>query len=63
MVVATDRGRELVETAIRRVVAAPDEQLGTLDGPERTAFRQLLNKAAVGTGEHVDDPCEVADEA
>jgi DNA-binding MarR family transcriptional regulator len=63
MVVATDKGRELVETACRRVVEAQDELLGTLDGPERTAFRQLLNKAAAGTGEDVDDPCEVADEA
>jgi len=63
MVVATDKGRELVETACRRVVEAQDELLGTLDWPERTAFRQLLNKAAAGTGEDVDDPCEVADEA
>jgi DNA-binding MarR family transcriptional regulator len=62
MVVATDAGRELVETACRRVVEAQDELLGTLDGAERSSFRRLLNKAAVGTGEDVDDPCEVADE-
>jgi len=61
-IVATDRGRELVESACRRVVEAQAELLGTLDGDERAALRRLLNKAAAGTGEDVDDPCAVADE-
>ncbi|MDQ2661644.1 MAG: MarR family winged helix-turn-helix transcriptional regulator, partial [Actinomycetota bacterium] len=62
-VVATDRGRELIENACRRVVDAQEHLLGTLDNDERTALRRLLNKAAAGTGEDVDDACEVADEA
>ena len=63
LIVATDRGRALVENACRRVVDAQEELLGTLDDDERVALRRLLNKAATGTGEDVDDACEVADEA
>jgi len=63
LIVATESGRELVENACRRVVDAQEELLGTLDDDERMALRRLLNKAAAGTGDDVDDPCEVADEA
>lgn len=60
-IVATDRGRELVETACRRVVETQNELLGTLGDDERRTLRRLLNKAAVATGEDVDHPCEVTD--
>lgn len=53
-IVATDRGRELIENACRRVVQAQDELLGTLDGDERLALRRLLNKAASATGDRAD---------
>lgn len=62
LVVATDAGRELVERACRRVVDAQEELLGTLGADERVALRRLLTKAAVATGQHVADPCDVADE-
>lgn len=62
LVVATEEGLALVERACRRVVEAQDELLGTLGADERVALRRLLNKAAVATGQDVDDPCEVADE-
>jgi MarR family transcriptional regulator, transcriptional regulator for hemolysin len=57
-IVATDLGRELVETACRRVIDTQNELLGTLGVDERRTLRRLLNKAAVATGEDVDDPCE-----
>ena len=62
LVVATEEGLALVERACRRVVEAQDELLGTLGADERVALRRLLNKAAVATGQGVEDPCAVADE-
>lgn len=61
-IVATDRGRELVESACTRVLAAQDEVLAGLEGDERSALRRLLTKAAGATGGDVDDPCAIADE-
>jgi len=62
LVVATDEGRALVERACQRVIEAQDELLGTLGADERVTLRRLLNKAAIATGQDVDDPCQVADE-
>ena len=60
--VATPRGRKLVEGACQRVVQAQADLLGTLGPDERVALRRLLNKAATATGQGFDDPCEVAPE-
>ncbi|QAY74664.1 MarR family transcriptional regulator [Agromyces protaetiae] len=62
MVVATERGRDLVEVACKAVVAAQDELLGPLASGERSTLRHLLKKAALATGEEVADPCEVSPE-
>ncbi|WP_350347678.1 MarR family winged helix-turn-helix transcriptional regulator [Agromyces sp. G08B096] len=62
-IVATERGRELIEAACARVVDAQNELLAGLPAEERTVLRRLLTKAAVATGDDVTDPCEVAEEA
>ena len=59
-IVATPRGRDLVEGACQRVVLAQEDLLGTLAPDERVALRRLLNKAATATGEDLDDPGELA---
>jgi len=59
-IVATPRGRDLVEGACQRVVQAQEDLLGTLGSDERVALRRLLYKAASATGDDLDDPCEVA---
>ena len=59
-IVATPRGRQLVEGACQRVIQAQEDLLGTLAPDERVALRRLLNKAASATGEDLDDPGEVA---
>jgi MarR family transcriptional regulator, transcriptional regulator for hemolysin len=60
--IATPRGRELVEGACQSVVQAQADLLGTLGADERVTLRRLLNKAASATGEDLDDPCKVAAE-
>ena len=61
-ITATPRGRELVKGACQRVVQAQADLLDTLGPDERVALRRLLNKAALATGDDLDDPCEVAAE-
>ena len=61
-IVATDRGREVVENACKLVLQAQEDLLTGLDDGERRTLRSLLNKAAVATGEDEGDLWQVADD-
>jgi MarR family transcriptional regulator, transcriptional regulator for hemolysin len=60
-VVATAKGRRLVSRTCRKVAAAEEEVLGSLDTRERDALRRLLAKAAGvdGRTSHDPDACAV----
>ncbi|WP_275001853.1 MarR family winged helix-turn-helix transcriptional regulator [Promicromonospora iranensis] len=61
-IVATDRGRELLATVDARVAAAEDDLLAGLEPAQRTLLRELLERAATGTGPD-EDPCRTVVEA
>lgn len=55
--VATERGRELVELVRDKVVEAECHVLGGLDPDEQELFRSLLGKAAATAGDPSIDTC------
>ena len=61
-IVATDRGLEVLAAMEARVAAAEEELLGSLDPAQRVLLRELLQRAAVGTGPDAD-PCRTVVEA
>lgn len=61
-IVATDRGHEVLSVMDARVAAAEEELLAGLEPAQRAMLRELLERAAVGTGPD-DDPCRTVVEA
>jgi len=61
-IVATERGREVLDAMEARVAAAEEELLAGLEPAQRELFRALLERAAIGTGLD-SDPCRTVVEA
>jgi MarR family transcriptional regulator for hemolysin len=61
-IVATDRGQEVLAAMDARVAAAEEELLSGLEPEKRALLRELLERAAVGTGPD-KDPCRTVVEA
>lgn len=61
-VVATDRGLEVLAAMDARVASAEEELLAGLEPAQRTVLRELLERAASGTGPDAD-PCRTVVQA
>jgi MarR family transcriptional regulator, transcriptional regulator for hemolysin len=61
-IVATDRGQEVLAAMDARVSAAEEELLAGLEPAQRVLLRELLERAATGTGPD-DDPCRTVVQA
>ena len=61
-IVATDRGQEVLAAMDARVAAAEEELLAGLEPAQRALLRDLLERAAKGTGPD-EDPCRTVVEA
>jgi MarR family transcriptional regulator for hemolysin len=61
-IVATDRGQEVLAAMDARVTAAEEELLAGLEPAQRVLLRELLERAATGTGPD-DDPCRTVVQA
>lgn len=61
-IVATDRGLEVLAAMEARVAAAEDELLSSLHPEQRAVLRELLERAATGTGPD-EDRCRTVVEA
>jgi DNA-binding MarR family transcriptional regulator len=61
-IVATDKGLEVLTAMDARVAAAEEELLASLEPGQRSMLRELLERAATGTGPD-DDPCRTVVEA
>lgn len=55
-IVATDKGLDVLAAMDARVAAAEEELLSGLEPGQRAMLRELLERAATGTGPD-DDPC------
>jgi DNA-binding MarR family transcriptional regulator len=61
-IVATDKGLEVLAAMEARVAAAEEELLAGLVPAQRALLRELLERAATGTGPD-EDPCRTVVEA
>ena len=61
-IVATDKGLEVLSAMEARVAAAEEELLASLEPGQRALLRELLERAATGTGPD-EDPCRTVVEA
>lgn len=61
-IVATDKGLEVLAAMEARVAAAEEELLSGLEPGQRALLRELLERAAVGTGPDAD-PCRTVAQA
>jgi DNA-binding MarR family transcriptional regulator len=61
-IVATDKGLEMLAAMDARVAAAEEELLASLEPGQRAMLRELLERAATGTGPD-EDPCRTVVDA
>jgi DNA-binding MarR family transcriptional regulator len=61
-IVATDKGLEVLAAMDARVAAAEEELLSGLEPGQRALLRELLERAATGTGPD-EDPCRTVVQA